>query len=358
MSAAPDASAEVVTATALGPWPGIDMPEAVMVALGELGDPHLPLLPELPDRGVGTDAVGRTAALLVELPVDVQPFGWRLVERPGADHRRAVSMLASDVNVLADVAGTRESVPPAVKIQVLGPLTLAASVYLHYGERALLDHGARRDVAESLAAGLAGHVAMVAQAVPGAAITVQLDETDIARVLDGAIPTASGYRTLRSVPKDEVRGAWQLLVRAAHDAGATDVVLNLGTGSLPGSGREDSSGWRTGLELAVAGDAEAVAVPLARLDPRHWEVLAGALESGTRLWAGVVPATAALPQVSALVERVMRPWNGIGLPAGSLAGLRLTPEAGLAGLSPAAARAVLARTTDTARALNDVRTGD
>ncbi len=48
--------------------PGTDPDEATAVVLGEL--PDLPHLPELPARGPGADLVGRTAALLVDLPVE------------------------------------------------------------------------------------------------------------------------------------------------------------------------------------------------------------------------------------------------------------------------------------------------
>ena len=53
----------------------------------------------------------------------------------------------------------------------------------------------------------------------------------------------------------------------------------------------------------------------------------------------------------------MRPWHGIGLPPSSLSRVRITPADGLASVSPEAARAILTRATDTARALNDVRNG-
>ncbi|MGH9152319.1 MAG: methionine synthase, partial [Acidimicrobiales bacterium] len=51
------------SASGLGPFPGTDPVEAARVVLGELGD--LPHLPQLPHRGAGADAVGRTASLLV-----------------------------------------------------------------------------------------------------------------------------------------------------------------------------------------------------------------------------------------------------------------------------------------------------
>ena len=61
--------------------PGTDPAEAMRVVAGEL--PDFPHLPELPDRGPGADLTGRTAALLIEIPVEVTPRGWRLAERRG-----------------------------------------------------------------------------------------------------------------------------------------------------------------------------------------------------------------------------------------------------------------------------------
>ncbi|MDJ0356459.1 hypothetical protein [Paenarthrobacter sp. PH39-S1] len=335
-----------VTATALGSWPGTDPVEAALITLGELGDPHLPYLVQLPDRGIGSDAVGRTAAVLIELPVDVQPFGWRLVDRPGADQRRAVSALSTDINVLADVVGAEEQPGHELKIQLCGPWTMAASLYTHYGERALLDVGARREITESLAAGIAEHLARVRSAVPGAQLTLQLDEPEIARVLAGTIPTASGYRTLRSIAAPEVSQGWELVFAAAKAAGAGQVVL-----ALPGADAPIGAAFTAG--------ADGVALALGALAAGDWEQLAGAVENGKQVWAGVIASAdhaAELPQVSRLVERVMRPWRGVGLPARQLSALRLTPAAGLAGHTPSSARAVLTRLTDAARALNDVRT--
>ena len=71
--------------------PGTDPAEATRVVAGEL--PDFPFLPELPDRGPGADVVGRTAGLLIDIPVEVTPRGWRLAERPGRDLARARSML-------------------------------------------------------------------------------------------------------------------------------------------------------------------------------------------------------------------------------------------------------------------------
>ena len=383
MNPSPSPAAEFApaqtTATSLGGWPGTDPVEAAKNSLGLFTGEHLPSLPDLPARGVGSDSIGRTAALLVELPVDVQPYGWRFVDRPGLDHRRAVSALSTDINVLADVAGAADTVPATFKVHIAGPVSLATAIHLHHGERALRDHGARRDIAQSLAAGLVSHAQKLAAAVPGAALTLQIDEPSVAAALAGTIPTSSGYRTLRSIPAAELRQTWQELVAAARAAGFATVALNLApakTGLSLGPNAEpdgpgvnlsaaspdgiqaaESDAWRTALATAFSCSIDAVAVPLRHLDTRHWEQLAEALESGLGVWAGTVPVGAGQqpPSYSVLVERIMRPWRGLGLAESSLSQLRITPDSGLAGLTPAQGRAVVNRALEVAEELTTIR---
>ena len=107
------------------PWRGTDVAEAQRVTLGELGADHWPVLPELPDRGPGAEATGRSAALLQELAVDLQPHGWR-VSPPGAagsgrDRRRAVSLWHEDAHRWADTAGAEGAVVERLAVRVRGP---------------------------------------------------------------------------------------------------------------------------------------------------------------------------------------------------------------------------------------------
>lgn len=336
-----------VTATALGTWPGEDPVEAARIIRGELGSPHLPFLAELPARGVGSDALGRTASLLVDLSVDVQPYGWRIVDRPGKDFRRARSALSTDINILADVIGAEDTPAQDLKVQLRGPLSLAAGLHLHNGERALIDHGARRDLAASLAAGAGSYLSRVAAAAPGARIVVQIDEPEIASVLAGTIPTSSGYRTLRSVPGREATDAWQLLVDALRVAGAAEVVVCVPEVEAP-------------FDRILAAGADGIAVPLRALTSRQWEQLAGAVEAGKRLWAGALDVSnpaAALPRVADVVDTVWRPWRQLGLPASTLGAIRVTPSDGLAGHSPSSATGVLTRLTQVADGLNQLALG-
>src|ERR1700683_2858684 len=89
------------SATGIGSMPGTDPAEAMRVVVGEL--PDFPYLPELPDRGPGADLTGRTAALLVDMPVEVTLRGWRLAERPGPGAARARYMPAATLGVVEAV---------------------------------------------------------------------------------------------------------------------------------------------------------------------------------------------------------------------------------------------------------------
>src|SRR5258708_37380 len=98
-------------ATGIGSMPGADSGEAAAVVLGEL--PDFAHLPELPSRGVGADMLGRTAALLVDLAVEVVPTGYRVTARPGHDHRRAVDLVRWDLDAFEE-AQERTGAKPKV----------------------------------------------------------------------------------------------------------------------------------------------------------------------------------------------------------------------------------------------------
>src|SRR5260370_26399567 len=157
------------SAPGMGSMAGTDPAEAMGVVAGEL--PDFPFLPELPDRGPGADLTGRTAALLVDMPAEVTPRGWRLAERPGRDLARARSMLASDLDVLEEVLQGYEG---PLKIQLCGPWTLAATLELtRTMNMALADPGAVAALTASLAEAAAAHAADRASRVPDPRLAVQ-----------------------------------------------------------------------------------------------------------------------------------------------------------------------------------------
>jgi methionine synthase II (cobalamin-independent) len=335
-------------ATGIGSWPGDDIVEALGAVRDILTD--RPYLPELPQRGPGADLIGRGAALLVDLPVDLQPHGWRLVDAPGRDQRRAASWLRSDLDALAEAF---DGYAGPLKVQVAGPWTLAASLWLPRGERALTDPGARREVVESLAAGVGDHLSAVRAAVPGAEIAVQLDEPSLTAVLAGRLPTASGYGRVRALDPVEAEQGLTTVLHAVHAAGAGSVL--------------HSCAPEVPIALLARTGTGALSLDVGLLDAGGWEQLGEALESGVRLWAGALPTAAApespdhpggLPSDSAVAEAVRRPWRRVGLPAAGLRSVVVTPTCGLAGLSPTLARLALTRAVSAARALADASYDD
>ena len=125
----------------------------------------LPYLPELPARGPGADMIGRAAGLLVDLHVDLQPSGWRFVDRRGHDAAAPRRCWPQDLDELAEAFDGYEG---DLKVQVTGPWTLAAGIELNRGEKALADPGALRDLVGVAGRGLRVHLADVARLVPGA----------------------------------------------------------------------------------------------------------------------------------------------------------------------------------------------
>jgi methionine synthase II (cobalamin-independent) len=316
-------------ASGVGSLPGTDPVEAVRLVTGEL--PDFPHLPELPDRGAGADMIGRTAALLVDLHVDLTPAGWRLVSRPGADLRRSQALLARDLDALFEVA---ERYTGPFKVQVVGPWTLAAGLERTRGDRAVVDPGARRDLAQSLVEGIAAHVADVSARVPGARVVVQLDEPSVPAVLQGGLPTVSGFGKLPAVEAHVVE---ELLTRLVDRVPAPVVV--------------HCCAPRAPLELFRAAGAAGLSFDLATV--QDLDAVGTAVEAGTHLMAGVVPGTGTtLPAARATASRVTAWWNELGFPAEQLhTAVTLTPACGLAGASPAHARAAMAHVREAAKYL-------
>jgi methionine synthase II (cobalamin-independent) len=175
--------------------PGTDPMEAMRVIADEL--PRFPYLPELPGRGPGADSTGRTAALLIDIPVEVTLRGWRLAERPGRDLARARSMLANDLDVMEEVL---QGYAGPLKIQVCGPWTLAATLELtRTMDAALRDAGAVADLTTSLAEATAAYAKDVAKRVPQARVITQIDEPALSAIADGRVPTASGLSRIRAI---------------------------------------------------------------------------------------------------------------------------------------------------------------
>lgn len=308
-------------ATSIGSLPGTDILEATRLVFGEL--PDLPYLPELPGRGAGADMIGRAVALLVDLPTEIVPSGWRLTARGGRDLRAAQDLLDRDLDALEQVAG--EYAGP-VKLQVAGPWTLAASVELPSGHRVVSDHGATRELAESLVEGVRRHLADVARRLPAAQLVLQLDEPSLPAVLGGRVSTPSGWGSVRSVAESSAAATLGELLNLA---GAGGRVVHCCAPDAP---------------LAMLRDLgpDALAVDAAHLDAAALDAFGEAIDAGQAVLLGIVPSTGPEVTVDATVERIERLWQALGFSRDRLAQTIVpTTSCGLAGASPGYARQAL-----------------
>lgn len=321
------------TATAIGSWPGTDPVEAARVVLGELG--VLPHLVELPARGVGADMIGRTAALLVDLAVQVVPSGYRVAAAPGREHRRARDFLRHDLDALEQAVEQTGATPAAVKIQVAGPWTLAAAVELRSGHRVLTDPGAVAEFTASLAEGIATHAAEVARRT-GAPVVVQVDEPTLSAVLAGSLPTPSGLETVRAVPAPDAEAGLRTVLAAAPGA----VTVHCCAADVPSAV----------LRRAGAG---AVAVDVSQLRTHDLDGVGELLQEGLVLLLGLVPSTdpGRPPTLHELAEPALRLVDRLGFPREVLATqVLVTPQCGLAGAGPGWARRALGLSVELGRA--------
>ena len=320
-------------ATGVGSLPGDDPVEAARLVFGEL--PDLPHLPELPQRGAGAEMIGRTASLLIALPVEIVPSGWRLAAHDGRDVRRARDLLARDLDALEAAA---DGYAGALKLQACGPWTLAADLELPSGHKVVSDHGATRDLAESLAEGLREHLAQVQRRVPNARLVLQLDEPSVPAVLGARVPTPSGYGTVRAVEATVVEQTLRDVLSVAGDGGR---VVHCCAPDVP-------------VRLFREAGADAVSVDATLLRPADYDALGEAIDAGTSLWLGVLPATDAAVSLDGARDVVRRLWSALGFAPEAAAGsLVVTPACGLAGASEGYARRVFSLLRDVGSALRD-----
>lgn len=322
-------------ATAVGSWPGTDPREAAATIAGELGD--LAHLVELPGRGTGSDMIGRTSALLVDMPFDVSTRGYRLTPRPGAVSRRARDLLRTDLDALEEAwEGTGSAgAGRTVKVQAAGPLTLAAQLELAGGHRVLTDSGAVRDLSESLAEGLARHAAEVAARL-GAKVVVQLDEPSSTAVLEGSLPGTNMLDSVRAVPAPEALSILDSVITGVRNPVLVHTCAD-----------------RPALEFLRGSAAAAIGFDLATIGTRDLDDIGELLEAGKQLALGLIalqpPSTPGTWRE--IAEPAVRLVDRLGVGRRTLADrILITPACGLANAPLTWARRTLSLATETARA--------
>lgn len=323
------------TATGIGSWPGTSAREAAEVVVGELHT--LPHLVELPGRGVGADIIGRAAALLIDIGIDTVPRGYRIASGRTAVARRAVSLLDEDLDALEEAwekAGLRGG-GRTVKVQAPGPITLAAQLELANGHRALTDPGALRDLAASLAEGMATHRAQVSRRLD-AVVAVQFDEPLLPAALQGRLTGVTSLTPVHAVDEPVAIG---LLDECAAAAGAP-VLLHSCAPHVP---------WKALQRSGI----DAVSVDVSTVVAEDLDGIGEFVDSGRTVVLGVVPSTApgARPSDEEIAEAAVSLTDRLGFARSVLSErIGVTPACGLSGATAEWARIAIALAQKTADA--------
>lgn len=294
--------------------------------VGELHD--LTHLVELPARGVGADLIGRAGALLVDVGIDTVPRGYRLAPGRSSVLRRAVSLLDEDVDALEEAwerAGLQGG-SRTVKVQAPGPITLAAHLELPNGHRAITDAGAVRDLAESLAEGVALHRAEVSRRL-GVPVVVQLDEPSLPAALAGRLTGVTSFSPVH--PVDEAVA--QSLLDGCVDRIGGEVAMHCCAPDLP---------WKM-LQRSMF---DAVSVDVATLSAADLDGIGEFVESGRVVMLGVIPvqAPSRAPSPEEVAAAAASITDRLGFSRDLLRDRTgVTPACGLAGATPEWARTAI-----------------
>ena len=210
-----------------------------------------------------------------------------------------------------------------MKVQAPGPITLAAQLELPGGHRAITDAGAVRDLAGSLAEGVAAHRAQLARRLE-TAVVVQFDEPSLPAALEGRLTGVTSLSPVHPVDESVVVG---LLDDCVAVVGA-EVVLHSCAAGLP---------WKT-LQRS---NIHAVSVDVSMLTPADLDGVGDFVDSGRTVLLGVVPTTAptARPSAEEIAKAAVSVTDRLGFARSVLRErIGITPACGLAGATSQWAR--------------------
>ena len=273
---------------------------------------------------LGTDATDHllpaSLAMLSDESGDLAPYGWRIGTGLGRDWQRARDRIAT----LADAARIALlGYEGPLSTAVLGPATLAASTFVGSGERTLSDPGAVRDLPMLLAEGLADHLDLMAERVPGGRAELLVREDAVGAVATGLIPTPSGRRTYPAIPATVIGTLWRCLLAELIDRDVLDpdrITLGIGA-SRPLLQEARQAGFR---RFAIAPHRLPALSSAGGRD--LWEEIAGAHDAGCRIeWVLDARPGGAL---TAELDQILRTWQQLGFGAAQAQGFTLIGHTG------------------------------
>lgn len=306
----------VGSSTGIGSMPGDNSRAVTEIICGELATVHLA---ELPHRGPGSDLVGRAAGILTDLPFDVIAGDYRLVQGKSTLARRAKSLLSEDCDLLEEVwersgrSSSQKSSTNVVKTQVVGPYTLAASLELRTGVRAIKDSGAINALIDSLADGIATQAKDLARRL-NAQLIVQLDEPLLADVIDGYLKPPTRLDVINPITAQQVSEGYARFIAAV----GYPVILRSVRRRHP---------WE------IFGQFDGVCIDLGSITRKDYDALGALSENDCALFLGVIPVQQPIAHcaIEEVLQGVVQVTDKIGISRKTVARQAIiTPQSGFA----------------------------
>jgi methionine synthase II (cobalamin-independent) len=173
-------------------------------------------------------------------------------------------------------------------------------------------------------------------------LVLQLDEPGLPAVMDGQVPTESGFGRLRVPEASDVEAA----LRDVIDRAGVPVAIHCCAAAPP-------------LRMFRAAGAAAVSVDVTLGKVDH-DAIGELIDDGGVIWLGAVPALGpgVPPTPREVADPVRRLWHELGFAPDLLpAAVALTPACGLAGASPGWVHSAYRLVRQAAHALSEAPEG-
>lgn len=290
-----------MVAFGLGDMPGADIASAADIISGECS---LVFIPQLPARGVGSQLLGQTLAMLKDMPIDARARTWVLTARPQRSTWRTWDRLEADLDTCQAIWPRLD----ALKFQVLGPWSLAASIELSNGHKAITDTGALRDITESFIHGIQNHCADLSRRFD-CRLELQIDEPKLPALAQGTLPGATDFDVLPAIPEIELGQRLHQVVERLSES--VTIRLN-STQYVPL--------WQV---VKTSGITELSIAPGMLHTTAHFDGLGDAIAHGCRIGLGITHAgdsiDTALEHPRTKAQAVARLWDKLGFDRSTLA---------------------------------------
>ena len=189
-----------------------DPREAARIIAGEAA---LPFIPQLINRGVGSSLSGSTLSLLSSSYVQ-GPRSWQM-SGPTVASRRRNDEIHRDIDVYEEAwEGGSALSSQEIKVQVMGPWSLAVATELSDGHRIVSDRSAVRGFHDEWSGGVAEYLSEIHRRF-GKRIVLHIEEHYVGTLVRGRIAGTTDWDIIPPVHNDILSTEWDRTIGGVFD---------------------------------------------------------------------------------------------------------------------------------------------